>query len=156
MKILKGVASAAVNFVGVGIVAPFAVTYLSPLISKYIALPPSFEIWEVLLLFGAVFAVTGFLQSGYSKGDFPWLFGKIGGGLAGIGFFYYLFLQLPSSVGSAGGVESSGLLLLVGLAIALSYGYMGFDFWDARRKNNATKAGRSGMAGATPPAPSGN
>lgn len=139
MKVAKGISSAAINFVAVGVIIPFALNYFSPQISKYIALPPPSQIWVVFILFGIVFAITGFLQSGYSKGDFPWLFGKIGGGLAGIALFYYLFLLLPSSVGSTG-VESSGLIGLVVLAILLSYGYLVFDFLDARRKNKARKA----------------
>lgn len=155
VRVARGISSAAINFVVLGIVLPFALNYFSSQISSYIALPPPSEIWAVFLLFGAVFAVTGFLQNGYSKGDFAWLFGKVGGGLAGIALFYYLFLLLPSSVGSAG-VEGSGLLLLVGLAIALSYGYVVFDFMDARRKNNAKKAATGGMGVATASASSGS
>ena len=83
-------------------------------------LPPSSARWTAFILLGASFAVTGFLRSAYSKGDLPWLFGKLGGGLVDLALFYYLFLLLPSSVASAGAVvESSGLVLLLGLAIAL-------------------------------------
>jgi len=147
VKLLKGIRSAALNFVAVGILIPYALNYFAPTISTYIALPPPSQIWTVFILFGVVFAITGFLQNGYSKGDFPWLFGKIGGGLAGVALFYYLFLLLPSSVGvGSTGIESSGLIDLVILAIALSYGYLVFDFWDARRKNKSKKAEMESVA----------
>jgi hypothetical protein len=155
VKIFNGVASAALNFVGVGLVAPYVLNYLSPRISSYITLPPPSQIWDAFILFGAVFAVTGFLQSGYSKGEYPWLFGKVGGGLLGLAFFYYLFLLLPSSVGSEG-VEGGGLILLVGLAIALSYGYLAFDFLDARRKIKANKVAMDSKATTATPVPSGS
>ncbi|MDA4117325.1 MAG: hypothetical protein OK455_03170 [Thaumarchaeota archaeon] len=135
MKIARGVLSAALDFLVIGVVLPLALDYLSPLISSYVSLPPSSSRWLAFILFGALFAVTGFLQNGYSKGDFPWLFGKIGGGLVGLGFFYYLFLLLPSSSGSTS-VESTGLLLLIVLAIALSYGYLILDFIDARQRKS--------------------
>jgi len=135
MKVFKGLGSAALNFVIVGIVIPEVLLAFAPNFSTYIKLPPSTEIWEVFLLFGVLFAVTGFCLNGYSKGEFPWLFGKIGGGLVDIGLFYFLFLLIPGSL-SAGGttsIESSGLIYLVGLAVVLSYGYIVLDFMDARR-----------------------
>ena len=125
-----------------GIAVPFVLDYASPLVSSYVALPPPSARWTAFILFGALFAVTAFLQNGYSKGDYPWLGGKLGGGLVNMGFYYYIFLLLPSSLGSLGseGIQSSGLLLLIYLAIALSYGYLVFDFLDARRKNKQKKA----------------
>ncbi len=132
MKIVNGVSAAALRFVVVGVAFPLLLDYFSPTISKYVALPPSSARWAVFIIFGALFAVAAFLQNAYSKGDYPWLFGKIGGGVVNMGFYYYVFLLLPSSLGSEG-IESSGLLLLIYLAIALSYGYLVFDFFDARR-----------------------
>ena len=135
-KIAKGVWSAALRFVVVGLAIPYLVEYFSPTISSYIALPPSALVWEALLLLGALFAVTGYLQNAYTKGDFPWLFGKIGSGIVNAVLFTYLFLLLPNSLRSAGasaGVESSGLLTLVYLAVALSYVYLILDFVDARQ-----------------------
>ena len=137
VKIWKGASTAALRFLVVGIGIPLVLDYASPLISTYITLPPSSARWTAFVLFGALFALTAFLQNGYSKGDYPWLGGKIGGGLVNGGFYYYIFLLLPSSLGSLGSesIQSSGLLLLIYLAIALSYGYLVFDFIDARRKN---------------------
>jgi len=131
-KIAKGVSSAAVRFVVVGIAFPYLLEYFSPTISTYLQLPPANEVWAVFILIGSLFAVTGYLQNAYSKGDYPWLFGKIGSGLAEVVFFTYLFLLLPNSVGSAG-IKSIGLLSLIYLAVALSYGYLILDFFDARR-----------------------
>lgn len=124
---------AAVDFLAVGVLVPYVLEYLAPSISTYITLPSASEVWDVFILFGALLALTGFLQNAYSKGHYPWLFGKLGGGLVELGIFYFLFLLLPKSLGSAG-VESSGLVSLVVLAIALSYGYLILDFFDARRK----------------------
>ncbi len=140
LKLSKGISSAVVIFVLIGVVIPLALDYLSPLFAGYLKLPPSTERWEVFILFGALFAVTSFCRNGYSKGDYPWLFGKIGGGLVDIALFYYIFLLLPSSLGSAlgsGGIESSGLIYLVVLALVCSYGYTVFDFIDARRTNSS-------------------
>jgi len=128
-------------FVVIGIGLPLAVEYFSPTLSKYIQLPSSNVVWAALVLLGGLFAVTSFLQTAYSKGDFPWLFGKVGGGLVNALFFTYLFLLLPNSLASSGvssGVSSSGLLTLVYLAVGLSYAYLLLDFVDARR----TKAER--------------
>jgi len=150
LKIAKGVTSAALNFVAVGIVLPLAVDYFAPTISSYIALPPSSARWTAFLLFGALFAVTAFLRNGYAKGDFPWLFGKVGGGLVTIGFLYYLFLFLPSAVGGAGSVESTGLLVLIVLAVVLGYGYLIFDFTDARRTNKQKISEEEGKAAGAP------
>jgi hypothetical protein len=134
VKIANGLSSAALNLLAVGVALPLILDLLAVPLSSYIALPPSSARWTAFILFGACFAVTGFLRSAYSKGDFPWLFGRLGGGVVDLALFYYLFLLLPSSVASAGSVvESSGLLLLLGLAIALSYGYLILDFVDARQ-----------------------
>ena len=143
-KIAKGISSAAVRFLVVGVAFPYLLEYFSPTISSYIQLPPPGQVWAAVVLFGAMFAVTSFLQSAYSKGDFPWLFGKIGSGLASIAFFTYVFLLLPKNAGAAGlgsaGIQSTGLLSLISLAVALSYVYLILDFADARRsrKANAT------------------
>lgn len=131
-KIAKGVSSAALRFVVVGIAFPYLLEYFSPTISTYLQLPPANEVWAVFILMGSLFAVTGYLQNAYSKGDYPWLFGKIGSGLSEAVFFTYLFLLLPNSVGTAG-IQSTGLLTLIYLAVALSYGYLILDFFDARR-----------------------
>lgn len=131
-KVAKGVSSAAVRFILVGFALPYVVEYLAPTISTYIQLPPANEVWAVFILVGAAFAVTGYLQNAYSKGDYPWLFGRIGSGLTEAVLFTYLFLLLPNSVGSAG-IQSTGLLYLIYLAVALSYGYLVLDFYDARR-----------------------
>ena len=98
--------------------------------------PPA-QVWTSFVLFGALFAVTSFLQTAYSKGDFPWLFGKIGGGLVNISFFTFLFLFLPKTVGSAG-IQSTGLLSLIYLTVGLSYLYLVLDFVDARRTKAVT------------------
>jgi hypothetical protein len=141
VKILKGLSAGALRFVVIGIGIPLALDYASPLLSTYVSLPPSSARWTAFILFGALFAVVAFLQNGYSKGDYPWLFGKLGGGPVNVGFYYYIFQLLPSSLSSLGsaGVQASGLLLLIYLAIALSYGYLVFDFIDARRKNRQKK-----------------
>jgi len=131
-KIANGVWSAAVRFLAVGVAFPYLLEYFSPTISTYLQLPPANEVWAVFILMGSFFAAVGYLQSAYSKGDYPWLFGKIGGGIAEAVFLTYLFLLLPNSVGSAG-IQSAGLLSLIYLAVALSYGYLVLDFFDARR-----------------------
>ena len=131
-KIAKGVGSAFVRFFLIAIIVPYVLEYLAPTISTYLQLPPANEVWTVFILVGSLFAVTGYLQNAYSKGDYPWLFGKIGSGLTEAIFFTYLFLLLPNSVGSAG-VQSTGLLFLIYLAVALSYAYLVLDFFDARR-----------------------
>jgi len=141
LKLARGITSAILNFVTIGIVIPFALDYVSPLLSAYITLPSSAERWEIFIVFGALFAFTAFCRNGYSKGDYPWLVGKIGGGLVDIGLFYYLFQLMPSSLGSAAGIESSGLIYLAGLAVVCSYGYTIFDFIEARRTNIAKRDG---------------
>jgi hypothetical protein len=136
VKIANGVWSAAVRFFVVGIAVPYLVEFFSPTISKYIQLPAPSLVWGALVIIGALFAVMGFLMNAYSKGDFPWLFGKVGNGLVEAFLFTYLFLLLPNSLSSSGvsaGVDSSGLLTLVYLAVALSYAYLILDFADARR-----------------------
>jgi hypothetical protein len=137
-KIGKGLARAVLNFVVVGIAFPYLIEYFSPQISVYVKLPSAAEVWTVFIAIGALFAVTGFLQHAYSKGDYPWLFGKLGSGIADVVLFTYAFSLIPSSVGSAsGGIETSNLLYLIYLAIALSYGYLILDFFQARRSRRA-------------------
>ena len=118
-----------------GIVVPFVVNAIAPTVSSYVKLPPPAQVWEVFILFGSVFAVTSFLENAYSKGEYPWLGGKIGGGLASWAFFYYIFLSVPSSMGSEAGAEISatGILVLILLGIFFSYGYIVLDFYDHRR-----------------------
>lgn len=134
VKIVKGITSAILDFIMVGVVVPEALEYFAPSFSSYISLPPSTSVFEAFGLLGAALAVTGFLQNAYSKGDFPWLAGKIGGGVVDLLLFYYLFLLLPSGVASSAAVsESSGLVVLLALALVFSYGYLILDFIDARR-----------------------
>jgi hypothetical protein len=132
LKLAKGILSAAAAFLVVGVALPYLLEYFSQDISSYVRLPPADELWAVFLALGAAFAVTGFLQNAYSKGDYQWLFGRLGRGIVSIALFTYLFSLLPSSVGPAG-IETSGLLYLIYLAVALSYGYLILDFYDARR-----------------------
>jgi hypothetical protein len=132
VKMAKGILSAAAAFLVVGVAFPYLLEYFSPEISSYVQLPPADEVWAVFLVIGAAFAVTGFLQNAYSKGDYPWLFGRLGRGLVSIALFTYLFSLLPSSFGSAG-IQTSDLLYLIYLAVALSYGYLILDFFDARQ-----------------------
>jgi len=136
-KLAAGVSSAAVRFVAVGMVFPYVLEYFAPTISQYVPMPPPQQIWTSLVLFGALFAVTSFLRTAYSKGDFPWLFGKIGGGLVNIAFFTFLFLFLPKTVGSAG-IQSTGLLSLIYVAVGLYYLSLVLDFIDARRRKAVT------------------
>jgi hypothetical protein len=132
VKIAKGISSAAVRFLVFGIALPYIIEYFSPTLSSYLQLPPPSDVWLAFILIGAMFAVTSFFQNAYSKGDFPWLFGKIGGGIASLVFFTYIFLLLPKTVGSAG-IQYTGLLSLIYLAVALTYLYLVLDFVDARR-----------------------
>jgi hypothetical protein len=132
LKIAKGILSAAAAFLLVGVAFPYLLEYFSPEISSYVRLPPAEELWAVFLAIGAAFAVTTFLQNAYSKGDYPWLFGRLGRGIVSIALFTYLFSLLPSSLGSSG-MQASGMLYLIYLAVALSYGYLILDFYDARR-----------------------
>ncbi|HVC27446.1 MAG TPA: hypothetical protein VND40_04735 [Nitrososphaerales archaeon] len=131
-KIARGVLGAAAAFLVVGVAIPYLMGYYRPQISTYVQLPPQDQLWAALIVIGGLFAVTSYLQNAYSKGDYPWLFGKLGRGFVGIAFFTYLFSLLPSSVGSSG-IQTSNLLYLIYLAIALSYGYLVLDFFDARR-----------------------
>lgn len=133
----KGIWSAAIRFAVVGVAFPYLLDYFSPAISSYVQLPPTAQVWEAFILIGALYSATSFLQTAYSKGEYPWLLGKIGGGLVAIVFFTYLFLLLPKTVGSAG-IESTGLLSLVYLDVALSYAYLVLDFVDARSALGAT------------------
>ncbi len=135
LKIARGLSSAAFDFVAVGVAIPLALEFLAGPLSSYVSLPPSTSRWTAFILLGAALAATGFLQSAYSKGDFQWLFGKLGGAVVDLALFYYLFLLLPGSVGSARAsvVESSGLVVLLGLAVVLSYGHLFLDFADARQ-----------------------
>ena len=132
MKIAKGVLSAVAAFLLVGVAFPYLLEYFSPEISSYVGLPPAEELWAVFLAIGAAFAATTFLQNAYSKGDYPWLFGRLGRGIVSIALFTYLFSLLPSSLGSSG-MQASGMLYLIYLAVGLSYGYLILDFYDARR-----------------------
>ena len=138
VKTSKGLQTAVVNFVVVGVVFPYLIESFSPQVSSYVSLPARSEIWAVLLLIGTMFAVTGFLQSAYSKGDFPWLFGKLASGVVSLALYLFLYSLLPSSLGSTG-VQASDLLYLIVLAVVLQYGYLVFDFWDARRRRAALK-----------------
>lgn len=135
-KIAKGVLSAVPAFLVVGIGIPYLIGYFRPQILTYIKLPAQDSIWVALIAIGALLAVMGYLQTAYSKGDFPWLFGKLGNGIVNIGLFIYMYSLLPSSLGSLGSAEiqTSNLIYLVYLAVALSYGYLIMDFWVARRK----------------------
>lgn len=133
MRLERGLLRAATNFAIVGVLFPYLLEYYSPQISSYVPLPPAYEVWAVFLAIGAGFAVTGFLQGAYSKGDYPWLFGKLASGVVSIAFFTFMFSLLPSSIGSAGEIQASGLLYLIYLAVALSYGYLVLDFFEARR-----------------------
>jgi hypothetical protein len=133
MGLAKGILRAATNFAVVGVLFPYLLEFYSQQISVYVPLPPTNEVWVVFLAIGAAFAVTGFLQGAYSKGDYPWLFGKLASGVVSIAFFTFMFSLLPSSIGSAGKIQTSDLLYLIYLAVALSYGYLILDFYDARR-----------------------
>jgi hypothetical protein len=134
VKIAKGILNAAVAFLVVGVVMPYLIGYYRPQILTYVQLPPQSSIWAALIGIGALFAVTSFFLNAYSKGDFPWLFGRLGNGIADIVLFTYMFSLLPSSIGSAAGIQTSNLLYLIYLAVFLSYGYLILDFWVARRK----------------------
>jgi len=132
VKIAKGILNAAVAFLVVDVVLPCLIGYYRPQVSSYVQLPPQNSMWATLIVIGALFAVTSFFQNAYSKGDFPWLFGRLGNGVVNIVFLVYLLSLLPSTFGSAG-IQTSNLLYLIYLAIALSYGYLFLDFWLARR-----------------------
>jgi hypothetical protein len=134
VKIAKGILNAAVAFLVVGVVMPYLIGYYRPQILTYVQLPSQSSMWVALVAIGALFAVTSFFQNAYSKGDFPWLFGRLGNGIADIVLFTYMFSLLPSSIGSAAGIQTSNLLYLIYLAVVLSYGYLVLDFWVARRK----------------------
>lgn len=122
------------DFLVVGVGLPFIIEYFAPLFSAYVTLPPASEVYEVFVLLGSLMAVAGFLRNAFSKGQYPWLVGRISGGLVEFGIFYFLFLDIPKSLASAG-VESSGLVGLAALAVVLSYGYLILDFFDARRSS---------------------
>jgi len=145
VKIARGIWSAAIRFVVVGVVFPYLLEYFSPSISSYVRLPPPAEVWAAFILIGGLYAVTSFLQNAYSKGDFHWLIGKVGGGIASIIFFTYLFLLLPKTVGSAG-IQATGLLSLIYRDVGLSYCYLILDFVDARRSRNAKPKDAGGVA----------
>jgi hypothetical protein len=137
-NIANGLSRAALNFVVVGAALPYVIESFSSEISTYVSLPAPGEVWAVFVAIGAAFAVTGFLQHAYSKGEYPWLAGKLASGIVDIALFTYAYSLLPQSVGSAsGGIQASDLLYLIYLAIALPYGYLVLDFFDARR----TKSG---------------
>jgi len=132
----KGLSSAALSFAVVGVGFPYLLEYFSPQISSYVSLPRPDEIWAVFIAIGAMFAVTGFLQSAYSKGDFPWLFGRLGSGMVSVALYVFLVSLLPSTIGSSG-IQTSDLLYLIYLSVALSYGYLILDFVEARRRRGA-------------------
>lgn len=136
-KIAKGVLTAGLNFIVVGLAIPYLIEHFSPQIATYITLPAPSAIWTAFLLIGAGFAVTGFLQSAYSKGHYPWLAGKLGSAVPSIALFTYLYSLIPGGAGSelGGTVQTSQLLYLIYLALALSYLYLVLDFYDARRTN---------------------
>jgi hypothetical protein len=138
-KIAKGLSSAVVSFAVVGVAFPYLLEYFSPQISSYVHLPPPDDVWGVFIAIGAMFALTSFLQNAYAKGEFPWLFGKLGSGVVTLALYIYLYSLLPSTLGSTG-IQYSDLLYLIVLAVVLSYGYLIFDFMDARRKLNAGRA----------------
>jgi hypothetical protein len=131
-NISKGILHGAVAFIAVGVVFPFLIGYFSPLISSYLKLPPQNSIWVAFIGIGILFALTSFLHNAYIKGDYPWLFGRLGSGIANLVLYIYIFALLPSSIGSSE-IQSSNLLLLIYLAIGLSYGYLILDFFDMRR-----------------------
>lgn len=125
-----------------GVALPFVLDSIDRLISRYVTLPPSNERWSVFVAFGILFAVVGFLQRAYVKGDFPWLFGKIGGGVVSLAFYSYIFLFLPSPGGlaSSQNFQLGGLLALIYLSIGLSYLHLILDFVYARRTREARLA----------------
>jgi hypothetical protein len=131
-NIARGISSAAVSFVVVGIAFPYLLEFFSSAISTYVQLPPSAGVWTAFILIGALFAVTSFLQNAYSKGEYPWLFGRIGAGVASLVLFTYILLLVPKSDGSTA-IQATGLLTLIYLAVVLSYAYLILDFIDARR-----------------------
>ena len=136
-KILRGIGSAVIRFVAVGIAFPFLIDRFYQLISKYVTLPPSIERWTAFIIFGVLFAVTGFLQSAYQNGDYPWLAGRIGGGIVDLAFYTYLLLLLPASAGSQA-FQLTGLLWLIYGAIFLSYVSIILNFVHARRNRVTT------------------
>jgi len=133
VKMVKGILNAAAAFLVVGVAFPYLIGYYRPQILSYVQLPPEEDIWAIFITIGALFAVTSFLQNAYTKGDFPWLFGRLGNGIVNVVFFTYMLSLLPGSLGSEG-IQTSNLLYVIYLAIALSYGYLILDFWVARRK----------------------
>jgi hypothetical protein len=139
-NLARGLTSAIVRFVLIGLAFPYAIEYFSPTISSYVKLPPSYDVWAALMLIGALYAASSFLQNAYSKGDYQWLLGTIIGGVASIALFTYLLLFLPTTVGSTTQMRTTGLLYLIYLAVALSYGYLFLDFFDARRSRAAARA----------------
>jgi hypothetical protein len=139
-NLAKGITSAIVRFVLIGLALPSVIEYFSPTISSYVKLPPPFDVWAAFVLIGALYAVSSFLQNAYSKGDYPWLLGTIMGGVASLALFTYLLLFLPTTVGSTTQIQTTGLLYLIYLAVALSYGYLFLDFFDARRSRAAARA----------------
>jgi len=137
-KIAKGVVSAAPRFILVGIALPYVIEYLAPTLSAYVQLPPPSQVWTLFIFIGGLYAMTNFLQTAFFKGDYPWLIGKLGGGIVAAIFFTFIFGLLPKSVGSAG-IQSTGLLSLFYLDVALAYLYLILDFFDARRSRARKK-----------------
>jgi hypothetical protein len=146
-KIANGLSRAVLNFVAVGAVLPYVIESFSTEISTYVPLPPPGEVWAVFVAIGAAFAVTGFLQHAYSKGEYPWLAGKLASGIVDIALFTYAYSLVPQSIGSAsGGIQASDLLYLVYLAIALPYGYLVLDFFEARRNKGVVMSQAPGVS----------
>jgi hypothetical protein len=136
-KILRGIGSAAIRFGVVGIAFPSAIDYFYQTISKYVTLPPSIERWTAFIIFGVLFAITAFLKSSHENGDYPWLAGKIGGGIVDLAFYTYLLLLLPAYAGSQA-FQLTGMLWLIYAAIFLSYLLMMLNFVHARRNRVIT------------------
>lgn len=130
-KLSNGLVSAVPRFLIIGILFPFTLDYFYLEVSRFIALPPSFDRWITFVIFGSLFALVGFLQNAYKKGDYPWLFGKVGGGVVSLVFYSYLFLLLPRVSGSQS-IQVAGLLPLIYVAIGLSYLHLILDFFEAR------------------------
>lgn len=130
----KGIGAAVLVFVLVGIILPYLLGYFRPLAEKYVILPSSTEIWVAFLIFGVLFAAVEYLQNAYSKGNYPWLLGKLLSGAVSLGFFSYIFFyMLGYNPAGTEGLETTGLVLLIYLSIGLSYLYLFLDFFDARR-----------------------
>lgn len=141
VKIAKGVSIAAVRFVILGVAVPYLIDMFQTQITRYLTLPPSGERWIIFGAFGAGFALTGFLQAAYLKGDYPWLLGKLAAGAVGFAFYSYIFLIIarPANLPTSQSYQLGGLLVLIYATIGLSYAYLFLDFFDVRRSRAAAK-----------------